>query len=370
MSSPIYRSDDGDDDEPLRPAPPWLSTRRQVVQTSKEPDLPLSTFSGDRALVELNRQLARRADLVPEPPLEADEYAGESQRPMMWRFFSLAGIAAVIAWGIVLLPSLRKTGPETSQTHVREAATEVTPAAQISRPPSDHPTAVATIRIPAARPAEDPPGFSSDPSATTRSPAAVGKPVATASPQAGSLARVASAGSATAATPAAAAVPPTTQFSPVTAAQAATVGSPSPQSGPAAAAPIVATTSPSSTSPQPPVSPQANTSTPATPGSVSIQNSDTSTLDRSEIGMLLGRGQDFLSTGDLSSARLLFQRAAEGGSAEAALALASTYDPRYLATHNVIGVVGDEEKARAWYQRAADLGSPEAVRMLSQLGAK
>ena len=86
--------------------------------------------------------------------------------------------------------------------------------------------------------------------------------------------------------------------------------------------------------------------------------------------MLVSRGRDFLSAGDLSSSQLLFRRAAEAGSAEAALALASTYDPRYLAAHQVVGVVGDEVKARAWYQRAAELGSLEATRILAQLGAK
>lgn len=84
--------------------------------------------------------------------------------------------------------------------------------------------------------------------------------------------------------------------------------------------------------------------------------------------MLVSRGKDFLSAGDLSGAQLLFRRAAEAGSAEAALALASTYDPHYLAAHNVVGVIGDQAKARAWYQRAMELGSTEAAHMLAQLG--
>jgi TPR repeat protein len=86
--------------------------------------------------------------------------------------------------------------------------------------------------------------------------------------------------------------------------------------------------------------------------------------------MLVDRGKDFLAAGDLSSAQLLFRRAAEAGSAEAALALASTYDPHYLAEHNVVGVVGDEVKARTWYQRAMELGSPEAAHMLAQLNIR
>jgi TPR repeat protein len=88
------------------------------------------------------------------------------------------------------------------------------------------------------------------------------------------------------------------------------------------------------------------------------------------MAMLIKRGRSLLSVGDISSAQLLFRRAAEAGSAEAAVALASTYDPHYLAEHHVVGVSGDEEKARVWYQRALDLGSPEADHLLAQLSAR
>jgi hypothetical protein len=56
-------------------------------------------------------------------------------------------------------------------------------------------------------------------------------------------------------------------------------------------------------------------------------------------------------------------RAANVSIADAALALATTYDPRYLAQHNLIGIAGDETKARDWYQRASELGSTEAGRI-------
>ena len=80
-----------------------------------------------------------------------------------------------------------------------------------------------------------------------------------------------------------------------------------------------------------------------------------------ENAALMERGQDLLKSGDIASARLLFQRLANAGIADAALALAATYDPRYLAQHNLIGVVGDETKAHDWYQRASELGSIEAA---------
>jgi TPR repeat protein len=47
---------------------------------------------------------------------------------------------------------------------------------------------------------------------------------------------------------------------------------------------------------------------------------------------MLQRADDFIRSGDLSSARLLLQRAAEAGNVNAALALAGTYDPNVLKT--------------------------------------
>ena len=82
--------------------------------------------------------------------------------------------------------------------------------------------------------------------------------------------------------------------------------------------------------------------------------------------VLLERGRDLLKSGDVASARLLFQRLASSGIADAALALAATYDRRYLAQHNLIGVASDEPKAHDWYRRASELGSAEAGRILAQ----
>jgi len=81
------------------------------------------------------------------------------------------------------------------------------------------------------------------------------------------------------------------------------------------------------------------------------------------------KGWELVKSGDVASARLLFQRLANADIADAALALAATYDPRYLAQHSFIGVVGDETKARSWYQRASELGSPEAGRILARTDA-
>ena len=88
-----------------------------------------------------------------------------------------------------------------------------------------------------------------------------------------------------------------------------------------------------------------------------------------ENAALMEKGQVLMRSGDIASARLLFQRLANAGIADAALALAATYDPRYLAQHNLIGVAGDQTKAHNWYQRASELGSVEAGRILARIDA-
>jgi hypothetical protein len=90
-------------------------------------------------------------------------------------------------------------------------------------------------------------------------------------------------------------------------------------------------------------------------------------LDADEITMLVKRGQDFLKNGDLASARLLLRRAAEGGSAAAAFALAASFDPLIIRQLGAIGAIADAARAREWYQKAVELGSPSASQRLEQL---
>ena len=93
-------------------------------------------------------------------------------------------------------------------------------------------------------------------------------------------------------------------------------------------------------------------------------------MDPTEAAMLMQRGRDFLGAGDLSAARVAFSRLADAGVADAALALANTYDPSYLASHHVMGVQGDRATARALYERAKELGSAEAAQMLARMTGK
>ena len=75
----------------------------------------------------------------------------------------------------------------------------------------------------------------------------------------------------------------------------------------------------------------------------------------------------FIKLGDLSSARLLLERAAEAGDGNAALTLAGTFDPNVVKTLGLPGSAADIEIARLWYERAARFGSAEARDRLQQL---
>jgi TPR repeat protein len=90
-------------------------------------------------------------------------------------------------------------------------------------------------------------------------------------------------------------------------------------------------------------------------------------LDPEEIELLMKQGEQFIAAGDVVTARIVFQRAAEAGNANAAMALGATYDPTVLAKLGVVGMSADVEKARSWYQTAEKLGSPEARRRLDVL---
>lgn len=82
------------------------------------------------------------------------------------------------------------------------------------------------------------------------------------------------------------------------------------------------------------------------------------------------KGEEQMEEGSIAAARLLFERAAEAGLAEAALALAATYDPTELIRRDVRGIQPDPNAARRWYERARALGSEEAGERLRRLGAR
>src|SRR5262249_58803795 len=89
-------------------------------------------------------------------------------------------------------------------------------------------------------------------------------------------------------------------------------------------------------------------------------------LSSDEITELLARGDTLLRSGDIASARLFYERAANAGNGRAALLLGATFDPVFLGR----GVRSDPASARLWYQRARDLGEAEAERRLKSFQAE
>jgi hypothetical protein len=88
-----------------------------------------------------------------------------------------------------------------------------------------------------------------------------------------------------------------------------------------------------------------------------------------EVTALLVRGDALLGSGDIVSARLCYERAAEGGDAQAALRLGETYDPAFLARAHLNGVRGDTTAATQWYRYALALGATEAQTLLTAAAA-
>jgi hypothetical protein len=123
-----------------------------------------------------------------------------------------------------------------------------------------------------------------------------------------------------------------------------------PVAPPAAAAPppVAAAPSPVVAAPQPSASPARQ-------------------ISGQELAMLINRAKEMLSAGDIPSARLFLERAAEAQDATAALLLARTYDPDVLGSSDVRNITPEPAKAHAWYEKAAQFGSAEAQRRLAQL---
>src|SRR5713101_6260055 len=93
--------------------------------------------------------------------------------------------------------------------------------------------------------------------------------------------------------------------------------------------------------------------------------------DASEIAAKMKIGAELMANGDITAARMMFQRAAEAGEAAGAFALAETYDPVVLRRLRLWGgIAPDVALARSWYEKARDLGSiaaPERIVRLTQI---
>ena len=304
MSSPIDVSKDVDPS--LRYAPRWIRERttaerslmpapharaRKVARIRIRPE-----FSGDRAMLDLQRRLALNPDLIPEPSSED----GSVVWPILGRLCAVTGLAAALAWGLVSLPAWKK-------------------APQMARPEAT----TSSAALPAA-----PKSTNQVKLALVERPEAPAQPVQTT-----------------------ASAPPTPQVAAAAANLKPT--QPAAAADPPQPAPV----------PQQPA-PFQSTAPPQQDEHAALR------LDDAEIAILIERGKDFLKNGDFASARLLLRRAADGGSADAAMALATTFDPVVLARLGAIGATPDIAKAREWYQRAVDLGSTTASQQLAKLAAE
>jgi hypothetical protein len=150
-----------------------------------------------------------------------------------------------------------------------------------------------------------------------------------------------------------AALPPTAE--PATPQEAAetVVNAAVPLAGPTEVAPTATAVSPTGM--------QAPRSTPSTSDPLTVQLR----LPATEIAALLARGDALFARGDISSARLFYERAADAGEGRAALRLGHTYDPVFLDFVHLGVRSSDPTMAESWYRRARGLGETEAEVLLT-----
>ena len=89
-----------------------------------------------------------------------------------------------------------------------------------------------------------------------------------------------------------------------------------------------------------------------------------------QLAALVARGDILLRAGDIASARLFYERAADDGDGHAALRVGATFDPTFLASFGFRNMSGDPAKALFWYRRALGLGAGEAQYYLNRTNTK
>jgi hypothetical protein len=137
---------------------------------------------------------------------------------------------------------------------------------------------------------------------------------------------------------------------------------------------VVALSDPAVSDADSPTAPEAPRPTPGANLSAGTANSSatpTELLGSAELNSaFLARGDSLFVVGDLSSARMLYERAATAGQGQAALRLGETYDPAFLARTRFIGARANAATAAYWYQRARELGTPGADILLAAIAAE
>ena len=82
-------------------------------------------------------------------------------------------------------------------------------------------------------------------------------------------------------------------------------------------------------------------------------------LSATEIEELLMRGDIFLRMGDVTSARLFYERVANAGTGQGAMRMGATFDSSFLGRIGLGSARGDPVKAQSWYLRAIELSRTE-----------
>ena len=93
-------------------------------------------------------------------------------------------------------------------------------------------------------------------------------------------------------------------------------------------------------------------------------------LPAEQITALLTRGDAFVRTRDIASARLFYERAADAGNGRAALRMGESFDRAFLDSIGIYRMIGDRQLALSWYRRARDLGDTEAAQLLHKLESR
>jgi uncharacterized protein len=141
---------------------------------------------------------------------------------------------------------------------------------------------------------------------------------------------------------------------------AAAVAAPAPAGSPAEPVPAVRP-APPATAPEAPSSAAAPAPKPPP---------DRPYLAAADIAALLARGDGLLGVGDITSARLFYERASDAGDGRAALRLGATYDPGFRDRVHLPHLQGDVAQALSWYRHARDLGESEAELWIQGLETK
>lgn len=127
--------------------------------------------------------------------------------------------------------------------------------------------------------------------------------------------------------------------------------------------PSVAPQEPTPTVSNTPIEEPSHEMVPHEAGMVPAQEPD---IKEDETKRHIDLAKQHLQQGDVATARLYLQRAADAGDVSARLALGGTYDPGVLKQLRTVGLPSNADKARDIYQQAASQGSTIATDRLDK----